>query len=136
MRHNVPSWLNPLDGKPGVFVADPDEFFPELLAEMASVTGNKDKPEGPWDLPVNPDDPTRYDVEVALMLVKRIVTRVTRGHPHAGDKGVTLLIRGDDGRKTRWRTASFHEGNKPDISKPSMTAERNRSFHRFWDRLR
>lgn len=132
---NLPSWLGPLDGKPGLFVADPDAAFPEILGAMARVSPKLERTENPADMPVDPSNPTRYDMEVALALMKKVAGKAMARHPHGNPKGNTMILRGDGARKANWRIARFDVGNKPDISRPDKVAERNRALVQFMKRL-
>ncbi len=116
----LPTWIQPLDGRPKSFVVDPDLFYPVILRDMR----------------VDPEDATRFDMEVALGIMKKLARRsVEMAELKPRGVGMELLIRGDMGRKDSWRIASFPVGVNADISHPSRTAERSKAVARMWRKL-
>lgn len=113
----LPAWLTPLDGRPGAYVSDPDKFYPAILAFMK----------------VKPEDATRYDMETALGVMKRLAQWHSRRHPHGFCH--TNFIRSDEGRKVRWEIRAFPAGNVPDISGPLHTGARNAAVNEVWRKL-
>lgn len=113
----LPAWLSPLDGRPGAYVSDPDKFYPAILGFMK----------------VKFEDATRYDMETALGVMKKLAVWHSRRHAHGFCH--TNFIRADEGRKTRWEVRAFPAGNKPDISGPLATGARNGAVGAVWQKL-
>jgi hypothetical protein len=117
----LPNWITAIEGSPGHFIVDPDGFYPQILKDMG----------------VEPKDATRYDMEVALGFMKKDVGRLIRmAGLGAGLRGITLIIRGDEGRKATWAIAGYPVGAKEDISPPHKTKERNRAIAETYRRIR
>ncbi len=115
-----PKWMTPIEGKAGEYLIDPDIFYPMFLEEMG-VEGA----------------PKRDQLEVAYGCMKLDANRAARlEHKHIGmKKGITLLVRGDGGRKLRWNY-SMHPPGDLDISANASTAVRNRAVRTMYRRLR
>lgn len=113
----LPDWLDPIPGKPGAYIADPDKFYPVILKFMGLTVKAA----------------TRYDMETANGVAKLL----SQWHGRRCKSGpcATLLIRGDEGRKAKWSIRGFPLGDKPDISSPLATAARNGAVREVWARL-
>lgn len=115
-----PEWMTPVEGKAGHYLIDPDIFYPMFLKEMGVD-----------------EAPKQDELEVAYGCMKLDANRAARlERKHIGAcKGITLLVRGDDGRKLRWNY-SMHPPGKMDISANASTAVRNREVRTMYRRLR
>ena len=115
-----PEWMTPIEGKPGWFLIDPDVFYPAFFA----------------DLEVTADEVTQFHLEVAYGCMKLDASRAFRmSKPPLGVRGLTLLVRGDDGRKLRWNH-SMHPPGKEDITADGNTRGRNRAVREAYRRIR
>lgn len=114
---DLPSWLSPIEGAPGHYIADPDLFYPRILEH----------------LDIAAEDATRYDMEAVLGLMKKLAFWYARQSTFGPMR--KLYIRGDEGRKIRWAIAQFPVGKKPDISAPQQARERDRAVTSLWRRI-
>lgn len=116
----LPEWMTAIEGEPGTFLIDPDIFYPAFLAEMG----------------VGEDEVDRYQLEIAYGCMKRDANRAARtAGLLKGLKGMTMHVRGDDGRKLRWHH-TMHKPGKLDITADGNTRERNRAVRAMYRRLR
>lgn len=116
----LPEWMTPVSGRPGTFTVDPDIFYPLLLK----------------DLGVEEDAVTQFDLEVAYGCMKLDAARCARmAGALKGCRGMTLLVRGDDGRKLRWNH-TMHPPGELDITADGATAARNRAVRVGYRRIR
>ena len=113
----LPDWLTPIDGAAGHYIADPDGFYPVILKFMG----------------LKPTAATRFDIETANGVAKKMAQWHSKRCKHGWCSN--LFIRGDDGRKAKWAVATFPVGDKPDISSPLATGQRNAAVRAVWTRL-
>lgn len=120
----LPNWMTPIKVGPGVlpgtFSIDPDVFYPAFLEEMG----------------VDVAEVNQYQLEVAYGCMKLDAARAGRlSGLLKGLKGMTLLVRADDGRKMRWNL-SMHPKGPIDISADGAHGARNRAVREMYRRLR
>ncbi len=116
----LPEWMTPVAGKPGTFLIDPDVFYPAFFKELE----------------VGEDAIDQYQLEIAYGCMKLDANRSARAAGLLkGLKGMTLLVRGDNGRKLRWNH-TMHPPGALDITADGNTRERNRAVRTAYRRLR
>ncbi len=116
----LPEWMTPVPGKPGSFIVDPDVFYPAFLKELG----------------VGEDAVDQFQLEVVYGCMKLDAARFAKmAGLLTGLRGMTLRVRGDEGRKMRWNL-TMHPPGKLDISANGNTRERNRAVRQAYRRLR
>ncbi len=116
----LPEWMIAVPGKPGHFHIDPDVFYPAFFKELG----------------VGDDEVNQFHLEVAYGCMKLDANRCARAAGALkGVKGLTLLVRGDDGRKLRWNH-TMHPPGELDITADGATGARNRAVRVAYRRIR
>ena len=115
-----PEWMKQVPGKDGHFLVDPDVFYPMFLKEMGVGEGDRNQ----------------FNVEVAYGCMKLDAQRYFQmAERPPGLRGLTLLVRGDEGRKLRWNHTMFPPG-PVDITADAASGARNRAVREMYRRLR
>lgn len=99
----LPTWLAPVDGKPGVFNANPDGFYPALLAELARHK----------QLGINPTAPDQYALEMAYTVMRldaQLFVSLSGLDPRPEKALVITVCNDGPGTKQRWRQADKPAG--------------------------
>lgn len=120
----LPDWIKPVEGFKHRYVIDPDQFYPQLLSELAALYHSAGSRPGdyahvgrfwPEDFSgLNSEEPDQYWLEVCHQLIKldAQVALAAAGKTRR-DVSLVLIIRGSEpGYKDRWAMAQYKPGDR------------------------
>lgn len=116
-KRALPAWASQHATQENIIIADPDLFYPAILAEIAAD-------EHPKNPPLNLKKPNRYWLEVAYQFMKMDLQFAV------GTFGFTISVASGDGRKGRWNY-KHHPGTDADVVRATNGLEARAHYERI-----